>query len=345
MTKMDSIISELKLTKEQLKDKEVQNFLMQVAYRKQTGKWIQGWNGNGYVELNTENGTSIRTIIDNEPYVAEFPENIDMEISNRCTNGCAFCYANCTPNGKHADIRKFIEDENSFLYTLRPGTELALNGNEPLHPDLEMLLQFCKDRNIFANLTVHENTLLNHKEQLGMWLNEGLIHGIGISPSQWSNEMIEFAETHPTSVIHTIVGITSLKQYKSIYDKGIKVLILGYKDFGRGVSYANYNPGSIENLTKYLEEEVSQFPKHFKVVSFDNLAIKQLNPKSWIGEKKWETVYRGDDGSHTMFIDLVNETYAKNSMQERENHTPLTNNICEMLKDVQSKKEATNGSI
>ena len=40
-----------------------------------------------------------------------------------------------------------------------------------------------------------------------------------------------------------------------------------------------------------------------------------------------------------IFIDLVNETYAMNSMQERKNHKPLTNEIRDMLKDVQSQKE------
>lgn len=336
MTKVKEIISELKLTKEQLKDKEVQNFLMQVAYRRQTGRWVQGWNGNGYIELNIDNGTSIRTILNDEPYVAEFPENIDMEISNKCTNGCAFCYAGCTPNGREANIKKFIEDKNSFLYTLRPGTELALNGNEPLHPELPLLLQFCKDRSIFANLTVRENTLLQHQSQIENWLKNGLIHGIGISPCEYSFEMVDFCRNHPTSVIHTIAGITTEKEYNIIKDKNLKILILGYKDFGRGTQYKKLN-NNIQNNIDWLKENVKDFPNQFKVVSFDNLAIQQLDPKVWIGAK-WETVYRGDDGSHTMFIDLVNETYAKNSMQERENHTPLTNNICEMLKDVQSKR-------
>lgn len=338
MSRIDEVIKELKLTKEQLKDKKIMNFVLQVAYRKQTGKWIQGWNGNGYVELNIENGTSIRTVLDDKPYVAEFPENIDMEISNRCTNGCSFCYAGCTPNGKHADIKKFLDDKNSFLYTLRPGTELALNGNSPLHPNLESLLKFCKERNIFANLTVQENTLLEYKNQLEDWLNNGYIHGIGISPCSYSDEMIEFAKNHSTAVIHTIAGITTPEQYYMMKDFDLKILILGYKDFGRGVSYKEHFDKTIQNNIDWLKLNVREFPKQFKVVSFDNLAIQQLDPKSWIGEK-WDKFYRGNDGSHTMFIDLVNETYAKNSMQDKKNHTPLTNDICVMLKDIQSKKE------
>ena len=223
---MKELIKELKLTKEQLKDKDIQNFLLQVAYRKQTGDWIQYWNGNGYCELNKNDGTMITTILnDNEEFEPEFPLNIDCSVSNKCYNGCHFCYMGCTPKGKEANIKGYLEDKNSWLYSLHEGTELALNGNEPLHPDLPLLLEFCKERNIFANLTVRENTLLQHQSQIEKWLNKGLIHGIGISPSEYSFEMIEFCKNHPTAVIHTIAGITTKTQYELIGNKNLKVLV------------------------------------------------------------------------------------------------------------------------
>lgn len=336
MSKLKEIITELNLTEDQLKDKEIQNFVLGVGYRRQTNDWYQYWNGNGYCELNKTNGTMITTVLNDEPFVAEFPLNCDMEISKKCINACPFCYAGCTPSGKHADIKKFIEDKNSFLYSLHEGTELALNGNEPLHPDLELLLKFCKERGIIANLTVHENTLLTHKEEIENWMNNDLLHGVGVSPSTYTKEMIEWCQAHPSAVIHTIAGIDGKLEFDYLKDKDLKILILGYKTFGRGVSYLN--PTIPQNIN-YLKEQIKSFIKHFKVVSFDNLAIQQLDPKSWLTDKEWESFYRGDDGSHTMFIDLVNETYAKNSMQERKNHKPLTKEIRDMLKDVQSQKE------
>lgn len=336
MGKMKDIIIELGLTPEQCKDKEIQKFALQVAYRKQTGDWYQYWNGNGYCELNKKDGTMITTVLTDEPFRAEFPLNCDMEISKKCINNCPFCYAGCTPDGKHADIKKFIEDKNSFLYSLHEGTELALNGNEPLHPDLELLLNFCKERGIVANLTVHENTLALHKAEIEQWLEKGLLNGVGVSPCGYSKEMVEWCQAHPTSVIHTIAGIDGKLEFDFLKDKNLKVLVLGYKTFGRGVDYMN--PSVTDNI-EWLKKEIKDFPNHFKVVSFDNLAIQQLDPKSWLSEEEWQSFYRGDDGSHTMFIDLVNETYAKNSMQERENHKPLTNEIRDMLRDVQLSKE------
>ena len=100
------VIEDLHLTQEQIKDKDIGVFAMQVSLRKKSGDWYQYWNGNGFIEINKKDGTSIRTILDDKPYKAEFPENMDVEISKKCTNGCAFCYANCTPNGEHSDIKK-----------------------------------------------------------------------------------------------------------------------------------------------------------------------------------------------------------------------------------------------
>ena len=59
--------------------------------------------------------------------------------------------------------------------------------------------------------------------------------------------------------------------------------------------------------------------KWFEVVSFDNLALKQLDVKSLLSEKEWNQFYMGDDGqngeqtSASMFVDMVERKFAKNS--------------------------------
>lgn len=340
MGKIKDIITELNLTEEQQKDKDIQKFVLAVGYRKQTGDWYQYWNGNGYCELNKKNGTMITTVLTDEPFKAEFPLNMDVHTSDRCIMGCEFCYANCTKEGKHADIKGLIADTNSFIYSIHEGTELALNGNEPIHPDMELLLQFCKDRNIIANLTVNEVTLLTHTEQLENWLDNGLIHGIGISPKLFSDDMIKFCQKHPTAVLHTIAGVTTPDEFKTIMDKDLKVLVLGYKTFGRGIEYILNESETISDNTNWLQNNIQDFVKHFKVVSFDNLAVTQLNVKAWLSEEQWETFYRGDDGNHTLFVDLVNMSFAKNSMQPRSSHYAVLPTTEEMLKVIQNEQNA-----
>ena len=48
----------------------------------------------------------------------------------------------------------------------------------------------------------------------------------------------------------------------------------------------------------------------FDVVSFDNLAIKQLCVKDILSTKEWNEFYMGDDGAATMYADLVEKKFA-----------------------------------
>ena len=105
-------------------------------------------------------------------------------------------------------------------------------------------------------------------------------------------------------------------------DLGVKkILILGYKIFRRGehlyeVDSSNINLRGIA-LKKWLPDILKY--KWFEVVSFDNLALKQLDVKSLLSEKEWNQFYMGDDGlegeqtSASMFIDMVERKFAKNS--------------------------------
>ena len=308
--------------------------------RSRSSEWYQYINGNTLCEINSKDGTLIMSA--DKDQELEFPVNIDMNISNRCLIGCPFCYQKCTKNGKEADIKKYLNDRNSFLYSLHSGTELAINGNEPLHENLIDLLKFCKKRKIFANLTVNEKTFIENKSLLQKWMNKGLIHGLGISPSSYSEELLDFASENSNVVIHTIVGITTQKQYMKLINRSIKILILGYKNFGRGIEYKKDNKlitANKENLktilSKIAEEDIPAF------ISFDNLAIYQLNPRKLlkISDKEYDILFRGEDGHHTMFINLVNETYARNSIELQKDHHKLTNNIKDMFKVI---KEGSN---
>ena len=332
------VAKELNLTLEQCLDVEINHFVNEYVEHSNSGKWYQFINGNGICEINKEDGTQITTILDSKDFSPEFPLNCDINISNRCNIGCSFCYQGCTKDGKNADIKKFIEDKKSFLYSLHEGTELAINGNEPFHPDLELLLKFCKRKGILANLTVNEVSLVLNKKILETYLNKGLIHGIGISPNMWSVPMLDFCKKHSTAVIHTIAGITTPKQYQCLFDKDVKILILGYKNFGRGENYLEEHDENVKDNIRWLQNNIKEMRNHFKVLSFDNLAIEQLNPKSFLTKKEWEKFYRGDDGHHTLFIDLVNETFAKNSVQPKENHKSLMNDIKDMLRVIRNEK-------
>ena len=76
----------------------------------------------------------------------------------------------------------------------------------------------------------------------------------------------------------------------------------------------------------------------FDVVSFDNLAIKQLNPQRLMSKEKWDEMYMGDDHadgkltSASMYIDMVNKNFAANSCSPENERFELMDNIIDMYK-------------
>jgi molybdenum cofactor biosynthesis enzyme MoaA len=71
--------------------------------------------------ININDGTKIR-ITEDEEFSADFPESVDMKITDHCDIGCAMCHERSGKNGKHADLNA------EFLDTLRPFTEIAIGG-------------------------------------------------------------------------------------------------------------------------------------------------------------------------------------------------------------------------
>lgn len=66
--------------------------------------------------------------------------------------------------------------------------------------------------------------------------------------------------------------------------------------------------------------------------------LKQLDVKNLVPRDKWDMFYMGDEGSSTMYVDMVNREFAANSTSET--RYPLLDNIEDMLKVIhQEKKE------
>ncbi|HHT23450.1 MAG TPA: hypothetical protein GXZ87_09125 [Bacteroidales bacterium] len=78
-------------------------------------------NGNSQVTI-YEDGTKVRRY--SEPLLLEFPESIDIKITNYCDLGCKFCHEMSDIAGKHADLNKLL----TVLQGLSPGVELAIGG-------------------------------------------------------------------------------------------------------------------------------------------------------------------------------------------------------------------------
>lgn len=256
-------------------------------------------NGNYTVSLFSD-GTKIRETSD-DYFVPSFAENIDLKITNYCDAGCGWCHEMSTTQGKHANLNL------PFVKSFFPGQELAIGGGNPLdHPNLREFLVELKINGVIANLTVNQFHFAKQKyyEMICDFVENKLVYGVGISLTKPTDNFIQRIKPFNNAVIHVINNVHTEEMLSKLYNHNLKILILGYKDFGRGNDWAINKRNSLYDCLPKL------FNK-FQVVSFDNLAIEQLKPQRFMTKTDWESFYMGDDGNFTFYIDAVEQKFAK----------------------------------
>ena len=295
-------------------------------------RFIRYETGNYTVTLDLFTGTKVREN-DLDFFRADFPESMDIKICDRCSVGCPQCHENSTPDGKLGDIMS-----ESFIDKLHPYTELALGGGNPLeHPSLVPFLEKCQKLQLIPSMTVNQFHFMKHKNFIKALVDKRLIYGLGVSLVSVTDEFISALKEFPNAVIHVINGIVHPTQLEELAYHNLKVLILGYKEFRRGKDMYNQQGDIIEKVKSMLYDALPTMidQSWFEVVSFDNLAIQQLNVKRLMSDEDWEQFYMGDDGqdgnmtSASMYVDMVNREFAKNSTSTE--RYPLEDNIVDMF--------------
>lgn len=294
-------------------------------------RFVRYQNGNYTVTLDTHTGTKIREN-DLDFFKADFPESMDIKITNRCDVGCAMCHENSTKYGLHGDIMS-----EGFIDKLHPYTELAIGGGNPLeHPDLVPFLEKCKKLELIPSMTVNQLHFMKNKNLLKHLVEQRLIYGLGISLAHITDEFIAAVKEFPNAVIHVINGIVHPIQLEALANNGFKILILGYKEFRRGEVMYQHQSAAIEQLKQMLYDRLPQIIKDgwFEVVSFDNLAIKQLDAERLMSNEDWNQFFMGDDGSSTLYVDMVNREFAKSSTSTE--RYPLEDDIVTMFEKIRT---------
>ena len=252
-------------------------------------------------------------------------ESMDIKITNKCDMGCVMCHEDSKVNGEEADILN-----NPIIDSIPPYTELAIGGGNPLsHKDLVEFLTKCKDRKLICNITVNKKHFLDNYDYIKSLFERKLISSIGISVFDITEDEIEKIKS-VNSVCHVIIGVTPIEVMHRLANNDVKVLVLGYKTFRRGKDYYQKNNNFIDVMKKIWTEFISNAikSKFYSVLSFDNLAIKQLGLKDILSQEEWDSFFMGDDGidgefsSASMYIDLVEGKFAENSC------TPVSERNC-----------------
>lgn len=283
-------------------------------------------NGN-FVTTILSDGTKIRETKDDE-FIPTFAENMDIKLTNKCDGGCAWCHEGSSINGKHGDILN-----EKFIDTLHLYQEVAIGGGDATsHPDLIPFLQKLKEKKVIANITVNQIHFEKKHELIKKLVDEKLIYGLGVSLVNPTKHFIELIKQYPNAVIHVINGVLKPLDVKALENNNLKMLILGYKHLRRGNEYFEEEQNDIETKQQWLYENLEDIIQKFQVVSFDNLAIEQLDVKRLLTQEEWDEFYMGDDGKVTYYVDMVERKFAQSSTAPFDKRYDLLDSVDDMFK-------------
>lgn len=265
-------------------------------------------NGNAIVTLYT---CGTREIEYEGALQLEHPLNVDIRVSTSCAFGkkdngeygvCDFCHEEAVVNGIDCDY-----SEVAFLLKDLPsGTEIAIGCNK-FTPQLYSFLSTLKDFGHIPNITINQGHLKRDLEWILTAIDARLIYGLGISyRKDFGFNIPQELLSYEHSVVHVIAGIDDVEDVLSLSQIGVKkLLILGEKDFG-------YNKDRVVEEELYpWKISLPLFPEVFKVVSFDTLALTQLEVRRlFVTQSDYD---KFNQGEYSFYIDGANRFISPSS--------------------------------
>jgi hypothetical protein len=273
-------------------------------------------DGTTWTVFNKDNGTKFRvdfTRDGNEAnlnFKSEYPELIDLKITDYCESGCEFCYQNSSKDGKHAP---FSTIENIILSLEdKPPFEIALGGGEPTsHPDFVNILELCHEKNIVVNFTTKSNDWFSDAK-----IRDAVVKYVGGYAKSVTNEYEICKEIERYKILNTLYGYQQIPKLNFHYildahplDNLSKILpnlgynpliLLGYKEQGRAKTRPYTNNGWLSLVDNNQR------------IGVDTLLAKQY--ESEMKEKNInDRLYYLEEGKHSLYIDAVTKTYGKSS--------------------------------
>lgn len=289
-------------------------------------------NGNYKVFFNLRDGTKLRMTKDDK-FEPEFAESMDVTISTKCDRECKYCYMGCTKNGEQPDLLHW-----KFLDSLHPYTEIAINLNFPVHPQLVKFLNVLKDKKVIVNITINQLDFEKYSTFVLHLSEQKLIYGIGVSLINPTDEFINKVKLFDNAVIHVINGVVTEEQINKLRKHGLKILVLGFKHINRGIEYYWKEQEEVEKNHKYLQDNIIGMLDDFEVVCFDCLGLSQLRIKDKIPKEDFDRFYLGEDGAFTFAINLVKGTFSLSSSSMFE-YSIDGNDIDDMFSIIKKERE------
>ena len=255
----------------------------------------------------------------------EYPELIDLRITNKCNHGCPFCFMDS--NNKDVHMRKHYIDR--ILNGCGEQTEFSIGGgNILLYPDLEYVLSKIKSRGHIVNVTVNVkdcDTIINDEKIKDIFMK--YVDGIGISVTKATDidevermyrvfHDSEFFNNNPAyrskyitcHMIPEYIGVDTVRELMELHRQRniwTPFLFLGYKTNGRGINCEH---------KKFTDDELERLFKDSFMIAIDTTFANTYY--DWLDKNfaisKCITL---NEGEFSLYVDGVNETIHKSSYQ------------------------------
>ena len=267
----------------------------------------------------------IRFATTKDDIVPEYPELIDLKITNACDHGCPMCYMNATKSGSHADIsflKTMIANAGDPANTKYHRIEFSIGGgNILLYPNIEDLFRYIKKLGHIINVTINVNDCQKVIEDENInSIFKKYVDGIGVSvfsvedldvlqsfQSSINDENKHFNYDRKYVVAHMIPEYLgsdlTKKMCNRLNDIYIPILYLGYKPIGRGKD---------QKYNVFTEDDLLTIFKDIHCISVDTTFANRYF--WWIKDNfSYAKTITLNEGEFSMYIDGVSEKAYKSS--------------------------------
>ncbi|MFC6590731.1 radical SAM protein [Deinococcus lacus] len=252
--------------------------------------------------------TGTRLSVGPTPERLPAPELLDVKLTDVCSIGCAFCYQDSRPDRQHARLEDvaFIAREAG-----RAGVfEVALGGGEVSeYPHFVQALHLFRAAGVVPNFTTRNVRWLAQQ-----WPTvRGLVGGVAVSVGSAAQvervaQLLPQAERrHGQLVAQVVMGTLGRAELLALVQAagraGIRVTLLGFKDVGRGQSYA---PAPYD----WWLDDLPQYVQHAEI-SIDT-ALAAECPEA-LERLLLPGSYHTEEGRFSAYVDAVSMTLAPSS--------------------------------
>lgn len=274
-------------------------------------------NGNYYILTDFQDNKRLALRLSESPdmdLIPEYPELVDIKLTDVCHIGCTWCYQDSTSDSLHGDLDVI----KTVISALKPEiTEVAFGGGDVLqHPDIVEILKYSRDCGLSSsNITMNWQSILRYEDKVKEVMP--FLDAIGISITGKGQiplvvEKLKEINCYIPSRIcfHVIPDLYSkdllVKLLKEIKDYSLEsdVLFLGFKTNGRGFTADSRHVDDMSDIFDYIVLNKVSLQCDTKFVK-DYLEI--------VKEYGNELTYDIKEGEFSMNIDCVEEFYSQSS--------------------------------